>query len=54
MQLREGLFLSTIFIANGPAIHKRVLASRAKANVDRLLNMEAEHHAEKEKDHAQR
>ena len=30
MQLREGLFLSTIFIANGPAIHKRVLASRAK------------------------
>ncbi len=26
----------------------------AKANVDRLLNMEAEHHAEKEKDHAQR
>ena len=26
----------------------------AKANVDRLLNMEAEHDAEKEKDHAQR
>ena len=25
-----------------------------KANVDRLLNMEAEHDAEKEKDHAQR
>ena len=26
----------------------------AKANVDRLLNMEAEHDTEKEKDHAQR
>ena len=26
----------------------------AKANVDRLLNMEAEHGAEKKKDHAQR
>ena len=26
----------------------------AKANVDRLLNMEAEHDAEKEKDHGQR
>ena len=26
----------------------------AKANVDRILNMEAEHDAEKEKDHGQR
>ena len=26
----------------------------AKANVDRILNMETEHHAEKEKDHGQR